>query len=55
VVVVTKDDDFAKLLGQHGPPPQVVWLRSGNVTNQNFAATCSTPDPRRDLSSIRLR
>jgi predicted nuclease of predicted toxin-antitoxin system len=36
VVVVTKDDDFTKLLGQHGPPPQVVWLRCGNVTNQEL-------------------
>lgn len=36
IVVVTKDDDFAKLLGQHGPPPQVVWLRCGNVTNREL-------------------
>jgi predicted nuclease of predicted toxin-antitoxin system len=33
VVVVTKDADFPKLLGQRGPPPQVVWIRCGNVTN----------------------
>jgi predicted nuclease of predicted toxin-antitoxin system len=33
VVVVTKDDDFLKLLDLHGPPPQVVWVRCGNVTN----------------------
>lgn len=33
VVVDTKDDDFRNLVGQHGPPPQVVWVRSGNVTN----------------------
>jgi predicted nuclease of predicted toxin-antitoxin system len=36
VAVVTKDDDFAKLLDQHGPPPQVVWLRCGNVTNREL-------------------
>lgn len=36
VVVVTKDDDFVKLLGQHGPPPQVAWLRCGNTTNQEL-------------------
>jgi predicted nuclease of predicted toxin-antitoxin system len=36
VVVVTKDDDFAKLLDRHGPPPQVVWLRCGNVTNREL-------------------
>jgi predicted nuclease of predicted toxin-antitoxin system len=32
-VIITKDDDFRKLLAQHGPPPQVVWVRCGNVTN----------------------
>jgi len=36
VVIVTKDDDFPKLLGQHGSPPQVVWMRCGNVTNQEL-------------------
>jgi predicted nuclease of predicted toxin-antitoxin system len=33
VVLVTKDDDFRRLVGQQGPPPQVVWVRCGNVTN----------------------
>ncbi len=33
VLVVTKDDDFVKLLGQHGPPPKVLWVRTGNVSN----------------------
>ncbi len=32
-LVVTKDDDFVKLLGQHGPPPKVLWVRTGNVSN----------------------
>lgn len=36
IVVLTKDDDFRKLLGQHGQPPQVVWMRCGNVTNQEL-------------------
>ena len=36
VVIVTKDDDFPKLLRQHGSPPQVVWMRCGNVTNQEL-------------------
>jgi predicted nuclease of predicted toxin-antitoxin system len=36
VAVVTKDDDFAKLLDRHGPPPQVVLLRCGNVTNREL-------------------
>ena len=32
-VVMTKDDDFVKLLDQYGPPPQVIWLRCGNTSN----------------------
>ena len=32
-VVVTKDDDFVRLLDQHGPPPQVVWVTYGNLRN----------------------
>ena len=32
-VVVTKDADFAVLLERRGPPPQVVWVTTGNVTN----------------------
>lgn len=27
VGILTKDDDFSRLVNQHGPPPQVVWLR----------------------------
>jgi predicted nuclease of predicted toxin-antitoxin system len=33
VVLVTKDDDFRQLIGRHGPPPRVIWVRCGNVTN----------------------
>lgn len=36
VVVLTKDDDFVKLLGQQGPPPYIVWLRCGNVRNEEL-------------------
>ena len=32
-VVVTKDDDFVKLLDAWGPPPRVLWVRCGNVKN----------------------
>jgi len=31
--VVTKDADFAALVGQHGPPPQVVLVTCGNTSN----------------------
>jgi predicted nuclease of predicted toxin-antitoxin system len=35
-VVVTKDSDFLALLRRHGPPPQMVWIRSGNTTNREL-------------------
>jgi predicted nuclease of predicted toxin-antitoxin system len=36
VVLLSKDDDFPKLLGQHGPPPRVIWVRCGNVRNREL-------------------
>jgi len=33
-VVLTKDADFTLWLERLGPPPQVVWLRCGNTSNQ---------------------
>ena len=32
-VVVTKDVDFVGMLERRGPPPQVVWVTTGNVSN----------------------
>jgi predicted nuclease of predicted toxin-antitoxin system len=32
-VVMTKDSDFVEMLERYGPPPQILWLRSGNTTN----------------------
>jgi predicted nuclease of predicted toxin-antitoxin system len=32
-VIVTKDEDFVRLLEAHGAPPQVVWVTVGNVRN----------------------
>jgi predicted nuclease of predicted toxin-antitoxin system len=31
-VVITKDSDFVRLLEQHGPPPQVLWVTLGNTS-----------------------
>lgn len=36
VVLMTKDSDFLVLLERHGPPPQVVWLTSGNTSNEHL-------------------
>lgn len=32
-IVVTKDEDFVRLLEARGAPPQVVWVTVGNVRN----------------------
>ena len=32
-IVITKDEDFLRLLERQGPPPQVVWITLGNVRN----------------------
>jgi len=31
--VMTKDADFAEMVGRFGPPPRVLWLRCGNTSN----------------------
>jgi predicted nuclease of predicted toxin-antitoxin system len=45
-VIVTKDDDFRTLLTQLGPPPQVVWVRCGNVSNAELRRILSDAWPR---------
>lgn len=32
-IVLTKDEDFVKLLHQLGSPPKVIWLTCGNTSN----------------------
>ena len=35
-VVMTKDEDFIRLVERNGPPPQVIWVTSGNMPNARF-------------------
>lgn len=35
-VVTSKDSDFLRLLDEHGPPPQVIWVTCGNTSNQKM-------------------
>ena len=35
-IVLTKDDDFVRLLERQGPPPQVVWLTCGNTSKRSL-------------------
>lgn len=32
-VILTKDNDFLRLLEQHGSPPKVIWLTCGNTSD----------------------
>jgi predicted nuclease of predicted toxin-antitoxin system len=45
VVVLTKDSDFVELLQRHGPPPQIIWLRSGNTSNPRLKQLLSQALP----------
>ena len=38
-VIVTMDEDFQHLAARYGSPPQVVWVRLGNVRKQALLAT----------------
>ena len=33
---MTKDEDFIRLVERNGPPPQVIWVTSGNMPNTRF-------------------
>jgi predicted nuclease of predicted toxin-antitoxin system len=35
-VVMTKDQDFVRLLERHGPPPRVLWVTCGNTANRHL-------------------
>jgi predicted nuclease of predicted toxin-antitoxin system len=36
--IVTQDVDFAEMAALSGPPPKVIWLRTGNQTTAIIAA-----------------
>ncbi len=37
-VILTKDSDFGQLVQRFGPPPRVVWIRTGNRSNVEMIA-----------------
>ena len=42
VIIDTKDIDFVQLLERHGPPPRVLWVTCGNVSNAGLEELFST-------------
>ncbi|MEB3887354.1 DUF5615 family PIN-like protein [Lyngbya sp. CCY1209] len=45
-VIMTKDSDFIDWVCRLGPPPKILWLTCGNVTNRNLRKllTATLPD-----------
>jgi predicted nuclease of predicted toxin-antitoxin system len=39
--ILTKDEDFATLVTRFGPPPQIIWLRCGNLSSIETEALLS--------------
>ena len=40
-ILISKDSDFVDLVQRLGPPPQLIWVTCGNVTNANLKAIFS--------------
>jgi predicted nuclease of predicted toxin-antitoxin system len=38
IVLISKDGDFVDLVSRFGPPPQLLWVTCGNVTNRRLQA-----------------
>jgi predicted nuclease of predicted toxin-antitoxin system len=45
-VVVTKDQDFVRLLERYGPPPKVIWITCGNTSNARLQEVLSLALPK---------
>ena len=41
-VVITKDQDFVRLLERHGPPPRIIWVTCGNTSNARMRELLTT-------------
>jgi predicted nuclease of predicted toxin-antitoxin system len=44
-LVISKDSDFVELVSRHGPPPQLLWVTCGNVTNRQLQLLFSKTFP----------
>ena len=45
-VLVSKDSDFVDMVQRLGPPPQLLWLTCGNVTNEHLRGIFNRAFPR---------
>ena len=37
-IVLTKDEDFVRILSQKGSPPKIIWITCGNTSNDRISA-----------------
>jgi predicted nuclease of predicted toxin-antitoxin system len=44
-VVLSKDEDFKQLVERNGPPPQVIWITCGNMSNERFKTLLAATFP----------
>lgn len=44
--VMSKDQDFVELIQRLGPPPQLLWLTCGNVSNRNLERILTSALPK---------
>jgi predicted nuclease of predicted toxin-antitoxin system len=41
-VLISKDSDFVEMVSRFGPPPQLLWVTCGNVTNRRLQVVFSS-------------
>jgi predicted nuclease of predicted toxin-antitoxin system len=44
--ILTKDEDFLRLVGKHGPPPSIIWVTIGNTSNRRMKELLTDRLPR---------
>ncbi len=40
-IIITKDQDFVRLVGRLGPPPSVIWVTCGNTSTARLREVLS--------------
>ena len=41
-ILISKDSDFVELVLKHGPPPKLIWVTCGNVSNAYLQTLCKS-------------
>lgn len=44
--IITKDEDFVRLVTKFGPPQSIIWVTVGNTGNQNMKRILTDQLPR---------